>query len=172
MIFSLLYKKELFDNVKYPVGKRWEDIGVTYKVFDTSKRVVYIDKSLYYYLQRPGSITSSSRIENCLDQYELLLIRYNDLKDDYPEICDALKTQLCACSYNCWSFMQNYKKPLSDEEKQKVRECIEYLNKNGKQMLTRWTGNDEYKSKVKLYFKCPLVLKLIIKAKRLIDMWR
>lgn len=55
-----LYKKDLFRNVEYPVGKVHEDFPVTYKLFYKSTKVVISDAKMYYYLLRKTSITGSN----------------------------------------------------------------------------------------------------------------
>ena len=45
-----IYKKELFNNVKFPYGKLYEDISTIYKTFLKSNTVVYSNLKKYYYL--------------------------------------------------------------------------------------------------------------------------
>ena len=52
-----VYKRELFKNVEYPVGKLSEDWYTTYKVLSKANKVVYDSTPLYYYRQRDNSIT-------------------------------------------------------------------------------------------------------------------
>ena len=56
-----LYKAELFSQtgIRFPVGRINEDVYTTYKMFYHSKRVVYTNHKLYYYLIRQGSISRS-----------------------------------------------------------------------------------------------------------------
>lgn len=51
-----LYRKSLFDTIKYPLGKLHEDEFTTYKLFYASRRVVFSNKKMYAYLQRQNSI--------------------------------------------------------------------------------------------------------------------
>lgn len=57
--WAKLYKRELFDELRYPVGKIHEDEFVTYKLFSKAKRIVYTSAKLYYYLIRDNSIMHS-----------------------------------------------------------------------------------------------------------------
>lgn len=56
-----LYNSNLFNEVRYPVGRNYEDMATTHKVLDLSSKVVYIDVELYYYLVRNTSITKSEK---------------------------------------------------------------------------------------------------------------
>lgn len=51
-----LYNKQLFNHVKFPVGKLHEDEYTTYQLVFNSKKIVYIDRPLYNYVQRNDSI--------------------------------------------------------------------------------------------------------------------
>lgn len=51
-----LYKTELFKYVMFPVGKIHEDEFTTYKLYYFSKKIVYTNEPLLYYLQRNDSI--------------------------------------------------------------------------------------------------------------------
>ena len=60
--WNKLYKREIFDGIEYPVGKKYEDSLTTYKLLAKAKKVAYIKRSLYYYVQREGSIMNSSKV--------------------------------------------------------------------------------------------------------------
>ncbi len=51
-----LYKRNLFNNIRFPVGKLYEDIGTIYKVLFKANKIFYINSPKYYYLQRSTSI--------------------------------------------------------------------------------------------------------------------
>lgn len=51
-----LYKRELFIDLSYPVGRRFEDIAFTYLIFNRAKKVVQANVSKYFYVRRNGSI--------------------------------------------------------------------------------------------------------------------
>lgn len=50
-----LYKKKLFSNLSYPIGRIFEDISFTYKLIDRSDKIVQVNLSKYFYLRRQGS---------------------------------------------------------------------------------------------------------------------
>lgn len=56
-----LYKKVLFKDVRFPVGKLCEDMYTIYKLIDKAK-VVTIPKAKYHYYQRQNSITRNKKI--------------------------------------------------------------------------------------------------------------
>ncbi len=62
-----LYKRSLFKNVRFPVGRLYEDAGTTYKLIAKSKKVTVSSAKKYYYLQRQGSITKSGFYPQMMD---------------------------------------------------------------------------------------------------------
>lgn len=51
-----MFKSNLFDDIRFPNGKLYEDLDTVYKVFLKSKKISYINKEMYYYFQRSSSI--------------------------------------------------------------------------------------------------------------------
>lgn len=56
VVWNKAYKAKLFNKIRFPKGKIHEDEFTTYKLFYLSKKVAYIDKVVYLYRKRPGSI--------------------------------------------------------------------------------------------------------------------
>lgn len=59
VVWNKMYKKELFDNIKFEKGKLYEDEYIHFKLFWICKIVAVINEPLYYYVQREGSIIQS-----------------------------------------------------------------------------------------------------------------
>lgn len=53
---SKLYKSEIYKNIRFPVGRLYEDVFVYHKVLAKTKKMVLTGKTVYYYLTRSGSI--------------------------------------------------------------------------------------------------------------------
>lgn len=67
-----LYKKELFDNIRYPKGKIHEDEATTYKIFYKIKKATIVRVKLYFYRKNPNSITRKEFNLNRLVILEIL----------------------------------------------------------------------------------------------------
>ena len=54
-----LYKRDLFEGLRFPLGKNVEDTFVIYKVFLKAKRVVHVEKAIYWYrVGREGTLNN------------------------------------------------------------------------------------------------------------------
>lgn len=56
-----LFKKELFDDIEFPYGKKSEDCFIMYKLIEKSGSIYYDSDSKYIYRQRTGSISKNSK---------------------------------------------------------------------------------------------------------------
>lgn len=67
MACGKLYKKDLFDDVRFTVGRRFEDIDIMHELFWRCERIAYSDARLYGYVHRENSITTGAFSEKDLD---------------------------------------------------------------------------------------------------------
>lgn len=64
LAWNKLYKRKIFEDIRYPVGRIFEDNAVAHKVYDKCQKVVY-DRNAYYLRQmRDDSITGKCRVFN------------------------------------------------------------------------------------------------------------
>ena len=68
--YCKLVKKDLFSQIRFPVGKLHEDAFVTHKLLFACDRVVVLEEDMYYYFQNPGSITHAKWSDRKLDSIE------------------------------------------------------------------------------------------------------
>lgn len=54
-----LYKSEIFSDIRYPVGRLYEDVFTWHKILSKVSRIALTGKVSYYYLVRSGSIMHS-----------------------------------------------------------------------------------------------------------------
>lgn len=82
-VIDKLFSKTLFDNISFPIGKLYEDISTTYKLFIKANNIIYIPTTMYYYYQRSDSIVNNITRESILDYINAVFERYYDLKNNY-----------------------------------------------------------------------------------------
>lgn len=61
-VCNKLFDMELFDNIRFPYGKKSEDWFVMYRLIEEAGGIYYNSDIKYYYRQRIGSITKSSSV--------------------------------------------------------------------------------------------------------------
>ena len=87
---SKLYNSSLFADIRFPVGKHFEDVGTTYKLIQNASTVAVGGAPLYNYVMRPGSITNSAN-SSIFDRAELAEQAYRDLYGKDCEINSAVE---------------------------------------------------------------------------------
>ena len=98
--WNKLYKRELFEQIRYPKGRIHEDEATSYKVFYKAQKVARIDKILYLYYQNTESITKKTYSLKRLDillalEERMQFFQENGLdqlyaKDSYKYLCKIL----------------------------------------------------------------------------------
>lgn len=98
-----LYSAELFQGIRYPDGRNYEDIATTYLLFDRAKRICRIPEYLYYYQIREGSIsyhvTEEKWHRNCYDIVAGQRERYEYFREKQPELAALCLAQMVPYAY-------------------------------------------------------------------------
>ena len=109
-----LYKKKLFNNIRYPLGKKYEDAFTTYKLYLNSEKIVYTNIALYAYRIREGSILRSGYSLSNLDVLEMFEERINilenngyDTKTDRYYFCNKLFKERILLSIHSFNVNKN-----------------------------------------------------------------
>ena len=84
-----LYKKELFDGIRYPKGEIYEDLATTYKLFAKAKRIVIDSRKMYNYRQRYGSIVNNSFNLKHLKSLDFAKEQTAFIEENFPAIKNA-----------------------------------------------------------------------------------
>lgn len=98
--FGKIYKIELFDDIKYPSGKLYEDIATTSLLVDKAGAVSYADYKDYYYRVRATGIQGSAFSYRNMDLISELGRVRELVYSKYPEDIPAFKAKSLAASYN------------------------------------------------------------------------
>lgn len=83
--WNKLYKRQIFENIRYPIGRIHEDEFVAHHILGASKKTVCIEDKLYMYLRRGISIMGVKRDVRHLDTGLAMIDRYYFLKEKYPQ---------------------------------------------------------------------------------------
>lgn len=80
MVCQKLYKSYIFEDVRFPVGKVYEDVAVSLPTFTKINKAVVTGKSKYNYFQRSASIVNSKFNANKLYFLDCCknIIKYSD----------------------------------------------------------------------------------------------
>lgn len=95
-----IYVRDLFDDIRYPVGENNEDIAVFYKIVDAAGEVAHCGTNEYYYRSRPGSIT---KLKYSIDARKVIEKNLNSIGAFIAE-----KYQGCGKAFNRYKAVNIY----------------------------------------------------------------
>lgn len=98
--WNKLYHYKLFENIRYPVGRKYEDIAIILSLLSKSSQMVVVNQCLYHYIQRDNSITHNS-VSLHLD---FLLSRKEQLQKVnkfWPELLPYMEALLLVAYFFC-----------------------------------------------------------------------
>lgn len=92
-VCSKLFRRELFDDIRFPEGKTSEDMPVTYAALKKSRNFVHIGQGKYFYVYRQNSTVnrefSRGRVTLALFAGEIA----RDAKMCYPELASRAEAE-------------------------------------------------------------------------------
>lgn len=114
-----LYKRSLFDGLRYPEGKICEDVPVTYRAALKANKVALLPEPVYVYYHRPGSITTAPVSQKSFHFAAHTQAICQDIKVRCPEILPQARylrvwslahpMMLCQESGQVQAFRQEYR---------------------------------------------------------------
>ena len=125
-----LYKRKLFDNIEFPEGRLYEDLGTIYNVLGKSSKVVITDDIVYYYYQNNNSIIHKKYTPKRLDAFYFAMQELNYVKDNYKKIINSAIYRTffesvsiindmpvnCDDSLILWQYIKNNRKRVIDDD--------------------------------------------------------
>lgn len=100
-VWNKLYRKQIVEGIQFVKGKTNEDEFWTYQIFGRAKKIVKLDRALYYYYQRPDSIMGKGYSIKRLDALEAKQQRQQYIDRYFPELSTLAAVNLfSSCIYS------------------------------------------------------------------------
>ena len=152
--WNKLYKKELFNEIKYPIGKKYEDIGTTFYIFEKCNKVVVTSEPEYYYLKRADSLVNNVTESTVLDYTEIIIQRYLYTQKNIEELRKynnyyLAKTLITA--HNDIELLGSISEKMQEKYKELYNLAFDILKNNKKDIDELF--NDEQKKVIKELIK-------------------
>lgn len=121
-----LYKRTLFANVRYPVGKYHEDVFTTYQLVHLANKVATTNQAGYIYRRNDNSITTVFSPKR-LDGVEGKLHQAEFLEQYYPELSGWGYAAVVGSSISCLRQMEQCEFDNQAMQTQLIDYCKKYL---------------------------------------------
>ncbi|MBO4815560.1 MAG: LicD family protein [Clostridia bacterium] len=135
IFWNKLFKKELFDKLKFPEDMIYEGTYLVHRLFEMTDKIVFLPDAKYFYYKYDKSYVNTVTIKNQCDFVFAHLSRYNDLYEKYPKIKKVLLEnvtrealnliQICATRKNEIKENEEYLKKISELIKANYKEIAE-----------------------------------------------
>lgn len=79
--WNKLYRRELFEGIRYPVGRTFDDEFITYKLLWKASKICFTDQKFYYFRQREDSVTHTRTLKKYTDYLDALIERNHYFKE-------------------------------------------------------------------------------------------
>lgn len=110
-----IYRRELFSDLRYPVGEINEDEAIVLQLLEQCGCIVYTNRVFYHYIHRPGSITTSSFSEKKMAWFYHCRENLRWISERYPQLTAYGLQRLCVSIL--WSLREI---ALSDQPQEKL----------------------------------------------------
>lgn len=129
--WAKLYKIELFEEIRYPKGRLFEDAATTYKLVDKCKKISIISKSTYNYIIRGNSITNVNFSEKKMDLIISTEEMCNYIKKKYPDLEEAANRRLM------YAYLSTLTQLIKSNKRNKSvkKRLYGYIKQNSKMIL-------------------------------------
>lgn len=133
--WAKLYRKAIFDEIEYPVGKLFEDIGTTYKTFIKSGKIACGYFSKYNYFVRSTSIVRKEFSPRKFDLIEMTDSMGAEVIKRFPFLRNAVLRRQVYARFSTLNQMEGVT-AFQDEKS----ELIRFINTHRRAVLLDWTA--------------------------------
>ena len=161
--WAKLYRRELFDGIRFTVGRLFEDIDLMHEVFARANTIVYNRSRLYGYVHREGSITTKAFCEKDLD---ILLIADKILafSEDKPDLRSAAEAYAVTAALRVY-----LNAPPQESFAEGVGLAKQILSWYGKKVMADPNIRRKNRYALWMYFHCQPMMRFVYKF---INRWK
>lgn len=129
-VCTKLFRRSLFEGIRFPVGRVSEDIPTIYKLIKKAARIAHVGKAKYFYFYRGDSISNRTFYFRKIDSVLFRGMICADVKANYPKLIEQAEAMYMQ---DAIFMVRNIRE--SSREKQ-----YDYIEIRLKRMLYNMTG--------------------------------
>lgn len=129
-----LFHRELFENLRFPIGKLSEDFFIMPDLFKLAEKVSYISKPNYNYLQRKNSITKNKKINE--DFLEAAKEQMKKMENESERLKIITHVAYASAALTVYDFFIKNKVKCPKEKLQKFKKIV----KDSKPFIDKYEG--------------------------------
>lgn len=118
--WAKLYRRDMFENISFPFGKCFEDIGTIYALMLLCDKIAVGYESKYNYIYRSDSIAHGSFKPNKLDMIEMTDKMAEDVLKTHPDLKKAAERRRLYARFSTLNQMLDIKDPVYIEKRSEL----------------------------------------------------
>lgn len=119
-----LYKREVFDNLRFPIGRLFEDTYLFGDILLLTEDIVYGGEAQYFYVQRKNSIVNSKFNSKNLQFIESVERFISLFEKDYPQFSKGFLRRRVHAKLSVLRYLENCDSEFVDLRKKLKREIL------------------------------------------------
>lgn len=149
-VFEKIYRKSLFDNIRFPEGYNFEDIRTTYRLLQAAKKIVLVPDAYYHYVQMKGSIVHTFSAKNCLDRWLAYREQYEVFHNKSKMFETACLKRSVSAAFHVWASLWEAGRNTCRTENDRIEEIKTFIKEHRREVLLQKRFSPE--TKLKLLF--------------------
>ncbi len=85
-VWGKIYRKELFDGIRFPEGKRFEDNYILFRLLDRCNSVMVGNLRKYYYISNNESFVNQVFSESQMQIVDVMMVQRDFIEKKYPSL--------------------------------------------------------------------------------------
>ena len=136
-LYDKLWKKDLFQDISFPVGQTYEDLAVVYRLFGKAERVLCLPQPKYHYRRRRDSITGDASLPNRMAHYLAARQRDDAMAEEWPNLRGLSEQRCITAAIGIWSGYYHNPRAVRAQYKPQLKEIAQYAKPRIRPMLNQ-----------------------------------
>ena len=130
-----LYRARLFDGIRYPEGRVFEDLATTWRIIGRASHVACIPDALFHYRLRQSSIARGHSMDSLVDYWTAYVERYRALAGRSDEYRHAVTQQCVAAIGRTWCWCNESPRDEHTRHAEKLSEMSSFARAHTEEVL-------------------------------------
>ena len=130
-----LYKRRLWDTVRFPVGMYFEDAYIRSPMYAQCEKIAVVDQNLYFYYQRADSSVHVLKLRTQMDCVNAFLYECEFLRGKYPRLGPAANGKVVGAIWNVYTLKLEGKDSIPPETDRYLRVLFKQYRKGARKSL-------------------------------------
>ncbi|MBM7000825.1 glycosyltransferase [bacterium] len=129
-LWDKLYAAELWDGIRFPQGRVFEDVATTYKLIQRARRIVMLPAAKYVYEPLPTGIVRKRSIRSEMDGVVAYMQRMEDIAPQYPELREILSDGIVKTMATVWRLAWGCRGELTPDKRTRLHDFSRFVRVN------------------------------------------